>query len=45
MVVASVMLLVFLLAGWKISRRAGFALMGSYVVMVVLNAIAVVGVR
>lgn len=43
MVVASVMLLVFLLAGWKISRRAGVALMGSYVVMVVLNAVAVSG--
>jgi len=43
MVVASVMLLAFLLAGWKLSRTAGVALMGSYVAMVALSALAVVG--
>jgi len=43
MVGASVLLLAFLLGGWKLSRRAGVALMGSYVVMVVASAVAVVG--
>lgn len=44
MVATTVMLLVFLLAGWKISRMGGIALMGSYVSMVALNALAVVSV-
>ncbi len=42
MIAVSLMLLGFLLAGWKISRTAGAALMASYVVMVALEAIAIV---
>ncbi len=36
-VAASFLLLAFMMRGWKVSRRAGFALIGAYVVMVALN--------
>ena len=38
MVVASLMLLAFLLGGWKVSRPAGLTLFASYFVMVALTA-------
>ncbi len=39
LVAASYLLLAFMLGGWRLSRRAGFALIASYVVMVALSAL------
>ncbi len=36
-VAASFLLLAFMMGGWKVSRRAGFVLIGAYAVMVALN--------